>query len=82
MKELRNEENEEIHLLTILADYSIDIFYVILQRSPLAHFHSFILSLIINFTNELILLSPLKIFLFSFGSFIGIPFLCPELLIL
>ena len=37
MKELRNEENEEneeIHLLTILD--------VILQRSPLAHFHSFI----------------------------------------
>lgn len=79
MKELRNEENEEIHLLTILADYSIDIFHVILQRSPLA---TFILSLIINFANELILLSPLKIFLFSFGSFIGIPFLCPELLIL
>lgn len=42
MKELRNEENEEIHLLTILADYSIDIFHVILQRSPLADFHSFI----------------------------------------
>ena len=42
MKELRNEENEEIHLLTILADYSIDIFHVILQRSPMAHFHSFI----------------------------------------
>ena len=69
MKELRNEENEEIHLLTILADYAV-------------HWPTFILSLIINFANELILLSPLKIFLFSFGSFIGIPFLCPELLIL
>ena len=74
MKELRNEENEEnkeIHLLTYFT-----LFY------NAVHWPTFILSLIINFANELILLSPLKIFLFSFGSFIGIPFLCPELLIL
>ena len=70
MKELRNEENEEIHLTYFTLFYNA------------VHWPTFILSLIINFANELILLSPLKIFLFSFGSFIGIPFLCPEILIL
>ena len=74
MKELRNEENEEIHPIIQLTYFTL--FY------NAVHWPTFILSLIINFANELILLSPLKIFLFSFGSFIGIPFLCPELLIL